>query len=448
MMKILKRKISSTIKSDKINGFNFEHIKIPLIYFAMGFLWIYFSDRTADSLITDKNMLLLASTYKGWLYVIVTSGVLYILLNRFRKRVGQAEDELRYSNDEINRQYDELRYLSEHDQLTNLYNRKYYEEELIRLDTENNLPLSVIVANINGIKLINDSFGHAAGDDMIKAVAEVLTKGSRKKDVICRLAGDEFIIMSPATDTVEAEKIMNRIKEIAAQRKVGQLDISVSLGYDIKTDSDENIIETIKKAEDYMYRKKLYDSPNMKGKTINTIITTLHEKNKREELHSRRVSQLCEQMGEALGLNEDKVKELKTVGLLHDIGKIAIDEAILNKTGKLNEEEWVEIRKHPEIGYRILSTVNNMSEMAEFVLSHHERWDGKGYPQGLSGEQIPLQSRIIGIADAYDAMVSERSYKKSLTKEEAIQELTANAGTQFNAECVQVFIEKVLTRED
>src|SRR5665647_619829 len=156
MMKILKRKISSSIKSDKINGFNFEHIKIPLIYFAMGFLWIYFSDRIADSLITDKNMLLLASTYKGWLYVIVTSGVLYILLNRFRKRVGQAEDELRYSNDEINRQYDELQYLSEHDQLTNLYNRKYYEEELIRLDTENNLPLSVIVANINGIKLIND----------------------------------------------------------------------------------------------------------------------------------------------------------------------------------------------------------------------------------------------------------------------------------------------------
>ncbi|MBK5246392.1 MAG: diguanylate cyclase [Peptostreptococcaceae bacterium] len=448
MMKAIKRKISSMIKSDKINGFNFEHIKIPLIYFAMGFLWIYFSDRIADSLITDKNMLLLASTYKGWLYVIVTSGVLYILLNRFRKRVSLAEDELRYSNDEINRQYDELQYLSEHDQLTNLYNRKYYEEKLIRLDTENNLPLSVIVANINGIKLINDSFGHAAGDAMIKAVADVLTKGSRNKDVICRLAGDEFIIMSPATDTVETEKIMDHIKEIAAQGKVGQLEISVSLGYDIKTDSEENIIEIIKKAEDYMYRKKLYDSPNMRGKTINTIITTLHEKNKREEQHSRRVSQLCEQMGEALGLNEDKVNELKTVGLLHDIGKIAIDEAILNKNGTLNAEEWVEIRKHPEIGYRILSTVNNMSEMAEFVLSHHERWDGKGYPQGLSGEQIPLQSRIIGIADAYDAMISERSYKKALTKEEAIQELTANAGTQFNAECVRVFIEKVLTRED
>jgi len=437
----------TALKSEKMNGFNSEHIKIPLIYLAMGFLWIYFSDRIADSLITDKNMLLLVNTYKGWLYVIVTSWVLYILINRFRKRVAQAEIELRYSNDEINRQYEELQYLSEHDQLTDLYNRKYYEEELIRLDTENNLPLSVIAANINGIKLINDSFGHATGDAMIKAVAEIIRKGSRKKDIICRLAGDEFIIMSPTTGTVEAEKIMTLIKEIAAQIKVGQLDISVSLGYDVKTDSDENIVETIKRAEDYMYRKKLYDSPNMRGKTINTIITTLHEKNNREELHSRRVSQLCEQMGEALGLNEDKVKELKAVGLLHDIGKIAIDEAILNKNGTLNEEEWVEVRKHPEIGYRILSTVNNMSEMAEFVLSHHERWDGKGYPQGLSGEQIPLESRIIGIADAYDAMVSERSYKKSLTKEEAIKELTENAGTQFNAECVRVFIEKVLTRE-
>ena len=441
-------KINSIRKYDKMNGFNFEHIKIPIIYLAMGFLWIYFSDRMVNSLITDNDMLLLLNTYKGWLYVIVTSWVLYILINRFRKRVAQAEDELRCSNDEINRQYDELQYLSEHDQLTDLYNRKYYEEELIRLDLEKNLPLAVIVANINGIKLINDSFGHATGDDLIKTVAEVITKASRKKDIVCRLAGDEFVIMSPTTDMVAAEKIINRIKEIAAQRKVGHLDISVSLGYDIKNDSEENIIEVIKRAEDYMYRKKLYDSPNMRGKTINTIITTLHEKNKREELHSRRVSQLCEEMGEALGLNEDKVKELKTVGLLHDIGKIAIDEAILNKSGKLNEEEWIEIKKHPEIGYRILSTVNNMSEMAEFVLSHHERWDGKGYPQGLSGEQIPLQSRIIGIADAYDAMISERSYKKALTKKEAIQELIANAGTQFNAECIQVFIEKVLIRED
>ena len=442
-----KSKIISAVKSDKMSGFNFEHIKIPLIYLAMGFLWIYFSDRIADNLIIDKNMLLLVNTYKGWLYVIVTSLLLYVLLERLQKKVGRVENKLIKSKDEINRQYNELQYLSEHDQLTGLFNRKYCEEELIRLDTNSYLPVSVFVANINGIKLINDSFGHATGDAMIKAVAEVLIKGSRQKDIVCRLAGDEFIILLPNTENETAHNVAEQIKKIAAQTKVGQLDISVSFGYDSKTNQQENIVETIKTAEDHMNKRKLYDSPNMRGKTINTIITTLHEKNKREELHSRRVSKLCEQMGEALGLSEDRVKELKTVGLLHDIGKIGIDEGILNKNGKLSEEEWEEIRKHPEIGYRILSTVNNMSEMAEFVLSHHERWDGKGYPQGLIGEQIPLQSRIIGIADAYDAMVSERNYKTSLTKKEAIQELIENAGTQFNPECVQVFVEKVLSKE-
>lgn len=152
-------------------------------------------------------------------------------------------------------------------------------------------------------------------------------------------------------------------------------------------------------------------------------------------------------MGNALGLTDDKIKELKTVGLLHDIGKIAIEEKILNKAGKLNEEEWEEIKKHPEIGYRILSTVNDLSEMAEYVLAHHERWDGRGYPKGLQGADIPLQSCIISIVDAYDAMISERSYRNPLSKEAAIQELRSNAGSQFNPDLIDVFIDQVLDKE-
>ena len=162
------------------------------------------------------------------------------------------------------------------------------------------------------------------------------------------------------------------------------------------------------------------------------------------DLYSHRVSALCQSIGQTIGLPEEEIQELKTVGLLHDIGKIAIDENILNKPGKLTEDEWNEIKRHPEVGYRILSTVNHMSEMAEFVLAHHERWDGNGYPKGLEKEQIPLQSRIIAIADAYDAMTSERSYGSALPKEIAIQELQNNAGTQFDPELVIVFIEKVL----
>jgi putative nucleotidyltransferase with HDIG domain len=196
-----------------------------------------------------------------------------------------------------------------------------------------------------------------------------------------------------------------------------------------------------------MYKKKIFESPSMRGKTIQTIISTMHEKNKREEQHSKRVSQLCKSMAEALGLHEVEIEELKTAGLLHDIGKIAIDENILNKPGKLSNDEWEEIMRHPEIGYRILNTVHHMSEIASFVLSHHERWDGKGYPKRLKGEEIPLQSRIIAIADAFDAMTSERSYRNALSEESAVRELEKNACIQFDPQLVKIFVEDVLCKQ-
>lgn len=141
-----------------------------------------------------------------------------------------------------------------------------------------------------------------------------------------------------------------------------------------------------------------------------------------------------------------RLLKLKSVGLLHDIGKIAIEENILNKPGKLTNDEWKEFKRHPEIGYRILSTVNDMAEMSEYVLAHHERWDGRGYPKGLKGEGISLQSRIINIVDSYDAMTSERSYRSALPEEIAIEELRKNAGLQFDPQLVRVFIEKVLNK--
>lgn len=339
-----------------------------------------------------------------------------------------------------------LEYLSYHDQLTGLYNRRFFEKELERLDVEKNLPLTIVMADVNGLKLINDSFGHAAGDELLEKVSEVIKKGCRSNDIIARLGGDEFVILLPKTDIYETEQIVKNINALALKETVSAVNISISFGYGTKKKEGEKIEEILKKAEDYMYKKKLFESPSMRGKTIGAIISTLHEKNKREEEHSHRVSMLCQDMGHALGLTETETEELKTIGLLHDIGKIAIEENILNKREELTEDEWQEIKRHPEIGYRILNTVNDMLEIAEYVLYHHERWDGKGYPKGLKGEEIPLQSRIITIVDAYDAMTSQRSYRNALQEEIAIEELKINSGTQFDPELVRIFIEKVLNK--
>ncbi|MDD3416349.1 MAG: diguanylate cyclase [Lachnospiraceae bacterium] len=342
---------------------------------------------------------------------------------------------------------EKLQFLSYRDQLTGLYNRRYFDMEMKRLSDSKYIPMSVTMGDVNGLKLINDSFGHATGDIYIKKIAELLEKIYTNQHVICRHGGDEFIILSPNTAEEEAQKHVLEFKKMAEQIKIREINISVSFGYATKSVEDVSLQDIIKKAEDYMYRNKMLESQSMRGAAIYTIITTLHEKNSREERHSQRVSVLCEMMGNALHLPEDQVKELKVAGLLHDIGKVAIEESILNKEGKLTKEEWEKMKQHSEIGYRILSTVNSMSEMAEYVLAHHERLDGSGYPKKLKGDEIPLQSRIIAIADSFDAMVSERSYKDSLTKEEAIEELKRNVNIQFSKELVDVFVE-VIQQED
>jgi len=196
-----------------------------------------------------------------------------------------------------------------------------------------------------------------------------------------------------------------------------------------------------------MYHRKLFDSQSMRGATVHSIIHTLHEKNKREEQHSRRVSVLNSKIGQAMGLLEENVEELRNVGMLHDIGKIAIPENILNKSENLTLEERYEINRHPEIGYHILSSVTGMADIAEYVLAHHERWDGNGYPKGLCRNEIPLQARITAVANVYDSMVTERSYRKTFSKEEAVEELKRNAGTQFDPEIVKIFVEMVAPQE-
>ncbi|HHY71439.1 MAG TPA: diguanylate cyclase [Thermoanaerobacterales bacterium] len=337
-----------------------------------------------------------------------------------------------------------VEYLSYHDQLTGLYNRRFFEEELKRLDTKRNLPISVIMVDLNGLKLANDAFGHDLGDKLLRKTAEILKSSCREDDIIARLGGDEFVVLLPNTSEEQVEQIVNRIVGACSNVKVGSITLSLSYGWEVKKSKDDDINEILKKAENRMYRRKLFESPSMRSITIQTIIQTLYETHKLEEKHSRRVSDLCVAIGKELSFNVRELAELKNIGLLHDIGKIAIDKAILSKTTPLTDVEWTEIKRHPEIGYRILSSANDLSEIAQYVLAHHEHWDGSGYPKGLKRNEIPFKARIILLTDAYDSMTSFRPYCTILPREEAIKQIRDGAGKQFDPKLAKVFVERVL----
>ncbi|TGE32191.1 HD domain-containing protein [Desulfosporosinus sp. Sb-LF] len=335
-------------------------------------------------------------------------------------------------------------YLSYHDKLTGLYNRRFFEERLKLLDTPANLPIAILMGDIDGLKVVNDAFGHDKGDELLIKAAASVQGACRRDDLIARWGGDELVILLIKTNNKEVEEIVNRIKDLNVNETVYSIQVSITFGWDTKHDTDQELQKVLKGAEDSMYRNKITQNQGTRGSIVNTIIKALHEKNPREEQHSKRVGEMCENIGQAMGLSEMEVNRLKTVGLLHDIGKIAIDEGILNKPGKLIEREWDEIKRHPEIGYRILGLSYEMLELADCILAHHERWDGAGYPKGLKGEAIPRVARIIALADSYDAMTSERSYRNALSEEEACLEIRRNAGTQFDPYLARVFVEQVL----
>jgi len=339
-----------------------------------------------------------------------------------------------------------LIYMHNHDFLTGLYNRGYFEKELRKLDVVENLPLSIIMADTNGLKMINDSFGHDSGDLLLKKSAQAITQVCRDQDLVVRYGGDEFVIVLPRTNYEETLKIASAMKELALQEKVANIEISISYGCSTKQAEHESIMEILANAENHMYSHKLSERSSMRSKTTEIIMNTLFEKSNRESQHSVRVSNLCEAIATEMRLEKQEVNKMRIAGLVHDIGKIGIDEKILNKNGKLDKEERIEINKHADAGWRILSSSIEFSELAKCVLHHHERWDGYGYPEGLKGEEIPLESRIITVADSYDAMTSERSYKQAMSHEEAIIELLRCTGNQFDPKIVEIFVNMPLHR--
>ncbi|MBM3700264.1 MAG: diguanylate cyclase, partial [Actinobacteria bacterium] len=342
---------------------------------------------------------------------------------------------------------DKIRYLSFHDCLTDLYNRAYFEEELKRLDTRRQLPLSFIMGDVNSLKLVNDTFGHQEGDNLLKKVAELMKSFCRKEDIIARWGGDEFAVLLPQTQRGYAEEIIARIKEACRKTSRYKIPISISLGVASKEKVSQTIESVISEAEDNMYKSKLLEKKSIAGSVIASLTATLFEKNIETKKHTIRVREAALSIGRALSLSQGQLDNLSLLSTLHDIGKIAISDELLTKKDSLTKREWDIVKRHAEIGFNICESSPQLAHISETVLAHHEWFDGSGYPQGLRGEEIPVESRIIAIADSFDVMTHKQPYKDLLNKEDAVEEMKRFAGLQFDPKIVEKFLKIILCQE-
>jgi diguanylate cyclase (GGDEF)-like protein/putative nucleotidyltransferase with HDIG domain len=360
------------------------------------------------------------------------------------------------------------------DSLTRLLNRRGFEE-LFETELErarrSGRPLSVIVGDLDGFKAVNDRFGHASGDRALERLSQILSTVKRRIDTAARIGGEEFAVIAPDSDHHAAYILAERMRrEVRETFRSEPFPLTISLG--IATfprhgataealigGADEALYAAKKLGRDrtVVYNPELADTllvatgqPTPRSERHSSTVLALAEvidiRDSGTAAHSETVGRFAGAIARELGLATDLVERVRFGGIVHDVGKIGISDTILRKPGWLDDDDWQEMRRHPEIGARILRGAN-MDDIGEWVLAHHERPDGQGYPHGLTGTSIPLEARILAVADAYEAMTSDRVYRPALTPEAARDELTRCAGTQFDSRVVEAFI-AVLDRDE
>jgi diguanylate cyclase (GGDEF)-like protein/PAS domain S-box-containing protein len=339
------------------------------------------------------------------------------------------------------RMEEQLKYLSLHDPLTGLYNRNYFEQELYRLGNTRHLPVGLIVCDVDGLKLINDSLGHTVGDDLLRTAAGLVRECFRTSDMVARIGGDEFAVLLPEGDQKALEAACYRVRQAleAYNERNPELPLSISIGYASTAASHGTVADLFKQADNAMYREKLHRGQSTRSAIVKTLQRALEARDYITEGHADRLQHLVAAVGAELGLGEPQIADLRLLAQFHDIGKVGIPDSILHKPGPLTPDEMREMRQHCEIGYRIAQASPDLAAIADWILKHHEWWNGQGYPLGLAGEDVPLECRLLTIADAYDAMTSDRPYRKALSPEAALAELRRCAGVQFDPRLVLLF---------
>ncbi|WP_432667432.1 histidine kinase N-terminal 7TM domain-containing protein [Wukongibacter baidiensis] len=340
----------------------------------------------------------------------------------------------------LKRMMNKLQTMATTDQLTGLNNRIYIDNYLKDLSVRDHLPIAIIKGGINGLKMINDAFGHDVGDEIIIKTAEILRKHTGSIGTISRVGGDEFAIILYNSDENMTNQLLERIKYDCSMNSVGLAKLSICFGYSLMESADDSIFEHVKQADNTMYRKKMMESKSTKSSIIESLKTALEQSDFETKAHAERTQKMALKLGRKVGLKDNQINDLSMLAILHDIGKIAIPHHILMKPSKLTDEEFEIIKTHTEKGYNIALSSPDLVNIAHGILHHHERWDGRGYPMGLKGEDIPIESRIISIVDSYDVMTNERPYNKPMTEKSAIEELKRCRGTQFDPNLVDIMV--------
>ncbi|MHB8127098.1 MAG: PAS domain S-box protein [Desulfitobacteriaceae bacterium] len=341
---------------------------------------------------------------------------------------------------------EQLKHLSLHDSLTQLYNRTFFEEQTKRLQRERDSSAGLLICDVNGLKIVNDTLGHSMGDVILQVVAEILKNSFRPGDLVARIGGDEFAILLPTNSIKELAASCNRIRERINRYNAENptVPISLSVGYAVSRQTPVDIVALFKEADNYMYREKLHQKKSARNAIVQALMKALEVRDFLTEGHSDRLQDLILSFANTVDIPENSIADLRLLAQFHDIGKVGIPDSILFKPSSLTEEEWVVMRRHCEIGYRIAMSAPDLEPIANWILKHQEWWNGGGYPFELNGEDIPLECRILAIVDAYDAMTSDRPYRKGMSSEIAIAELKRCAGTQFDPELVEQFTSMLL----
>ena len=356
--------------------------------------------------------------------------------NAFLYREAQREIVDRKQTEQL------LQYQNFHDALTGLYNRAYFEEEMQRIERRQTGAAGLIMLDLDGLKLINDTLGHERGDILLTSAAHILSLCFRSSDIVARIGGDEFAILLPLVDEttvqIACDRLRSKIQEFNSAQV--QAPISLSIGYAFSPDSSVPMRELFQRADNNMYREKLHRRQSTRSAIVQTVMKLLEARDFITEGHAVRLQAIIARMGADLFFSASKLSDLRLFAQFHDIGKVGIPDSILLKPGPLTAEEKIEMQRHSEIGHRIAQSAPDLLPIADWVLKHHEWWNGGGYPLGLSGEEIPIECRILAIADAYDAMTSDRPYRRALSHDEALREISNFSGTQFDPVLVNKFL--------